>query len=158
MREPLEEKVKELSLEGMVTFTGEVSDQTRTSLLHACDVFVMPNRDIVGPNGDYATEGFGIVFLEASACAKPVIAGRAGGAPEVVVDGITGFLVDPESPKELMERILDLWSDRARALRLGLAGKQRVEKEFTWEGLSRKYLEEFRAFLPGAAGTGGPNK
>ncbi len=148
MREPLEQRVRELSLQGMVTFTGEVSDQERTSLLHACDVFVMPNRDIVGPNGVFATEGFGIVFLEASACAKPVIAGRAGGAPEVVVDGRTGFLVDPENPKELMERILQLFSDRELALRLGLAGKQRVEEEFTWEGLSAKYVDEMNAFLP----------
>ncbi len=148
MKEPLEQKVRELSLEGMVTFTGEVSDQVRTSLLHACDLFVMPNRDIPGPGGVFATEGFGIVFLEASACAKPVIAGRAGGAPEVVVDGTTGFLVDPENPEELMERILRLRSDRNLAHRLGLAGRQRVESEFTWKRLSLKYLEEMNAFLP----------
>ncbi len=152
MKNELEEKVKELSLEDVVTFTGEVSDQMRTSLLHACDVFVMPNRDIKGPEGVLATEGFGIVFLEASACAKPVIAGRAGGAPEVVADGKTGFLVDPENPKELMDAIIRLWSDRDLALRLGLEGKHRVEREFTWDKLIDKYLNELTVILPPSMG------
>ncbi len=152
MREELEKAVRDLSLEDIVTFAGEVSDQDRTSLLHACDVFVMPNRDIEGPGGVLATEGFGIVFLEASACSKPVIAGRAGGAPEVVRDGQTGFLVDPEDPKELMDAILRLWSDRDLALRLGLAGRQRVEQEFTWKGLAGKYVEELEPILSLSSG------
>ena|GEM_PF-335620 len=152
MRKELEEKVKELSLEKVVTFAGEVSDQERTSLLHACDVFVMPNRDIQGPGNIRATEGFGIVFVEASACAKPVIAGRAGGAPEVVLDEQTGLLVDPENPKELMDAILRLWSNRELAVRLGLAGKERVEREFTWKGLSAKYLDEMNAIMPAMTG------
>lgn len=148
MRHTLEEKVKALSLEGLVTFAGEVSDPVRTSLLHACDVFVMANRDLRGPGGLLATEGFGIVFLEASACEKPVIAGRAGGAPEVVLDGETGFLVDPEDPRELMDAIFRLWSDRELALRLGKAGKERVRREFTWQKISLKYMRELRAILP----------
>ena len=148
MKGQLQDTVKGLSLEDVVMFTGEVSDQVRSLLLHACDVFVMPNRDIKRPEGVMATEGFGIVFLEASACAKPVIAGRAGGAPEVVMDGQTGFLVDPENPKELMDVILRLWSDRELAVRLGLEGKQRVEREFTWEKLTEKYVSELTAALP----------
>ena len=147
MKDRLEETVRELSLEEVVTFTGEVSDQVRTSLLHACDVFVMANRDIKEAGRLLDTEGLGIVFLEAWACSKPVIAGRAGGAPEVVMDGQTGFLVDPENPKELMDAMLRLWSDRDLARRLGLAGKERVEREFTWKGLSMKYLREFDAIL-----------
>jgi phosphatidylinositol alpha-1,6-mannosyltransferase len=127
-------------------------------LLHACDVFVMPNRDIKSPASARATEGFGIVFVEASACAKPVIAGRAGGAPEVVLHGQTGFLIDPENPKELMDAILRLWSDRELAVRLGLAGKERVEREFTWKGLSLKYSDEINAILsPSGVGTAASN-
>jgi phosphatidylinositol alpha-1,6-mannosyltransferase len=159
MRDELEETVKELSLDEMVTFAGGVSDQIRTSLLQACDVFVMPNRDIKGPQGVLATEGFGIVFLEASACAKPVIGGRAGGAPEVILDGRTGFLIDPEDPKELEQAILRLWSDRDLAVRFGLAGRERVEREFSWKGLSAKYVTEMNAVLPAPGSeSGGPKK
>jgi phosphatidylinositol alpha-1,6-mannosyltransferase len=156
MKAELEAAVRDLSLDDVVMFTGEVSDQVRTSLLHACDVFVMPNRDIQGPGSVRTTEGFGIVFLEASACAKPVIAGRAGGAPEAVLDGKTGLLVDPEDPAELMEAISKLRSDRHLAGRLGAAGKERVRREFTWKGLSMKYLQEFSAVLSPAKSGGAP--
>lgn len=145
---PLEETVRELSLEDTVIFTGEVSDQERTALLHSCDVFVMPNRDILRPDGVLDTEGFGIVFLEASACGKPVIGGRAGGAPEAVLDGRTGLLVNPSSESELKEAIFRLWSDRELALHLGQEGKRRVEREFKWEKLTERYLKEIDAILP----------
>lgn len=147
MQGQLEARVRELSLEEVVTFAGEVPDEVRTALLHACDVFVMANRDIATSEGLLATEGFGIVFLEASACAKPVIAGRAGGAPEVVLDGQTGYLVDPEDPADLREALLRLWSDREQAVRLGLAGRERVKRHFTWKGISSQYVSEIHSFL-----------
>ena len=147
MKGRLLQAVRELSLEDVVMFGGEVSDQERTSLLHACDVFVMPNSDILRPDGVLDTEGFGIGFLEASACGKPAIAGKAGGAPEAVSDGQTGLLVDPENTDELEDAIFRLYSDSALALRLGLEGKQRVEREFTWDGLTEKYLKELNGIL-----------
>ncbi len=142
MMEELREAVKGLCLQDSVRFCGEISDKEKVSLLHACDVFVMPNRDIQRPDGVFDTEGFGIVFLEASACGKPVIAGRAGGAPEAVVDGHTGILVDPSNPGELEEAVFRLYADRDMALRLGLEGKRRVEREFTWDRLVDQYLNE----------------
>lgn len=148
MKDRLHQAVRELSLEDVVMFGGEVSDQDRTSLLHACDVFVMPNSDILRPDGVLDTEGFGIGFLEASACGKPVIAGRAGGAPEAVSDGRTGILVDPADTNELEDAIFRLFSDGDLALRLGLEGKQRVEREFTWDELTGKYLNELTTILP----------
>ncbi len=144
----LHQAVRDLSLEDIVLFGGEVSDQERTSLLHACDVFVMPNSDILRPDGVLDTEGFGIVFLEASACGKPAIAGKAGGAPEAVLDGQTGILVDPANTDELEDAIFRLYSDRDLALRLGLEGKQRIEREFTWDELTEKYLNELTSILP----------
>jgi phosphatidylinositol alpha-1,6-mannosyltransferase len=147
-RDQLHQAVRDLSLEDVVMFGGEVSDQERTSLLHACDVFVMPNSDILRPDGVLDTEGFGIGFLEASACGKPAIAGKAGGAPEAVSDGRTGILVDPANTSELEDAIFKLYSDRDLALRLGREGKQRVEREFTWDGLADKYLNELTGILP----------
>jgi phosphatidylinositol alpha-1,6-mannosyltransferase len=144
----LHQAVRELSLEDVVLFGGEVSDKERTSLLHACDVFVMPNLDILRPDGVLDTEGFGICFLEASACGKPAIAGKAGGAPEAVSDGQTGILVDPANTEELEDAIFKLYSDRDLALRLGLEGKQRVEREFTWDKQAEKCLNELTGILP----------
>ena len=147
-KERLHGAVRQLSLGDIVRFAGQVSDQERTALLHACDLFVMPNSDILRPDGVLDTEGFGICFLEASACAKPVIAGNAGGAPEAVLDGKTGILVDPSSTRELEEAITRLWSDRDLAQGLGLEGRRRVEREFTWDRLAAKYLNELNLVLP----------
>ena len=157
-KDQLHRAVRELSLEDVVSFGGEVSDQERTSLLHACDVFVMPNSDILRPDGVLDTEGFGIVFLEASACGKPAIAGKAGGAPEAVSDGQTGILVDPANTDELEEAIFRLYSDRDLALRLGLEGKQRVEREFTWDELTETYLTELTSILPPSMAKKGSSK
>jgi phosphatidylinositol alpha-1,6-mannosyltransferase len=105
-------------------------------------------------DGVVDTEGFGIGFLEASACGKPAIGGRAGGAPEAVVDGQTGFLVDPSNTADLGDAIFRLYSDRDLALRLGLEGKHRVEREFTWDRLTEKYLNEFTVILAPSTAAG----
>jgi phosphatidylinositol alpha-1,6-mannosyltransferase len=146
-KDALAEATRELGLEDVVTFVGEVSDEEKIALLHACDVFVMPNRDVLRADGFLDTEGFGIVFLEASACSKPVIGGRAGGVPEAVLDGRTGVLVDPSGHHDLADAIHRLWSDRGMAERLGREGKARVEAEFNWERLTEKHARELKAFL-----------
>jgi phosphatidyl-myo-inositol dimannoside synthase len=143
LREELARRVQELGLQDKVRFTGEVSEEEKIALLRECDVFVMPNRDIPLPRGGVDTEGFGIVFLEAACCGKPVIGGRAGGVPEAVVPGETGLLVDPEKPREIAEAIHRLWSDPRFAGRLGRAGKDRVEREFDWGKIATRYEKEF---------------
>jgi phosphatidylinositol alpha-1,6-mannosyltransferase len=87
------------------------------------------------------TEGFGIVLLEAGACKKPVIASRAGGIPEAVLDGETGILVDPDSPEELVEAIKKVLSDKKLAESLAQAGYNRCIREFTWDG-SRELVSQ----------------
>lgn len=79
-------------------------------------------------------EGFGISFIEASACAKPVIAGISGGVKDAVVDKVTGLLVDPESIPSLSEAVCRLLQDEAYSRQLGRNGRLRVEREFQWEG------------------------
>ncbi len=140
----LRREVQRHRLEDRVIFTGEVSDEERTALLHLCDLFVMPNRDILRKDGTLDTEGFGIVFLEAAACSKPVIGGRAGGAEEAVSDGLTGLLVDPERPEDLQRALLRLSHDRGLCTRLGREGRRRVEREFTWAALVGRYEDELR--------------
>jgi phosphatidyl-myo-inositol dimannoside synthase len=75
-------------------------------------------------------EGFGIVYLEAARFGKPAVAGRAGGAPEAVVDGETGILVDGESPAEVAAAVTRLLTDQQLTERLGRCGRERVLREF----------------------------
>lgn len=80
-RQRLEEITRELDLTSNVTFTGYFDQEELVSCYNLCDVFAMPNR-AVGHEAEnsLSVEGFGMVFLEAAACGKPVIAGRSGGA------------------------------------------------------------------------------
>ena len=140
-----EERLKalahEVGVEDKVIFAGFVPDEELPAHYNLCDVFVLPNRETERSDylrGDY--EGFGIVFLEAGACAKPVVAGRSGGVEEVVVDGVTGLLVDPRSPEEVADATIKLLEDRDLRERLGREGR-RLAGQFDWRKLSLK-LEE----------------
>jgi phosphatidylinositol alpha-1,6-mannosyltransferase len=126
-RPRLERLVSEFGLGERVRFAGEVSSEELPRYFAACDIFLMPNR-VDG----HDFEGFGIVFLEAAAAGKPVVAGRSGGAPEAVAEGRTALLVDPESDEAVAAAVSRLArsSDERRAL--GEAGRARVVDEFTW--------------------------
>jgi phosphatidylinositol alpha-1,6-mannosyltransferase len=112
-----------------VRFLGRLADGETYREMAKCDVFVMPCRLLKERFGE---EGFGIVFLEAAALGKPVVAGRSGGAPEAVVDGDTGILVDPESVVSLAQALERLILDGDLRGRLGAAGLLRVRKSFQW--------------------------
>ena len=86
----------------------------------ACEMFALPSRG----------EGFGLVYLEAMARGKPVIGGTHGGAPEVIDDGVTGYLVPHGDAAQLATSIETLLSDPALAQKMGGRGRQRVEREF----------------------------
>jgi len=119
---------REQGVADRVHLLGHTSADDLPRWYNACDVFAMPNREI---NGD--TEGFGMVFIEASACAKPVIAGQAGGTASAVVDEVTGLRVNGASTESVSAALRRLLMDAALAHRLGQAGWQRVEREFAWE-------------------------
>src|SRR3989304_984246 len=127
-----------LKLHDQVIFTGFVADESLPDYYNLCDVFVLPNRETESHdqlNGDY--EGFGVVFLEASACGKPVIAGNSGGSCEAVVDGVTGLMVDPRGESEIAHAIERILEDKSFAGRLGMAGRNRAEKEFDWQHITQ---------------------
>jgi len=135
--ERLRQMVLDLRLERYVIFTGRVSNEDLIKIYHASDVFVMPSR--ITPDG--IAEGFGIVYLEANACSKPVIAGRMGGATDAVIDGETGLLVNPESADEIADAIIKLLANEQLARRLGQQGRQRVVEQFTWQRVSGKVMQ-----------------
>lgn len=101
-----------------ITFAGSVSDGELVAAYRSADLFVMPNRTL--PDGD--TEGFGLVFLEANACGRAVVGGRAGGAVEAVRDGESGVLVDGEKIDEIAAAIGAILGDDALRRRLEAGG------------------------------------
>jgi phosphatidyl-myo-inositol dimannoside synthase len=128
-RNQLETLATKLGVRNRVIFAGRLADDDLADLYALCDVFVMPSRAQLDEKD---VEGFGIVFLEASACAKPVIGGRSGGVPEAIIDGVTGLLVDPNNPDELSDAIARLLTDREFANRLGQQGRVRAVNDFSW--------------------------
>jgi phosphatidyl-myo-inositol dimannoside synthase len=115
-----------------VTFAGSVQRTDLPALYRDCDVFVMPSVAERRPEG-WTGEGFGIVYIEASAFGLPVIAGNGGGAPEAVEDGVTGYVVDGRDAGAVAAALVRLITDEALRDRMGAAGRQRVEKYFTFE-------------------------
>src|SRR5205085_7866985 len=93
-----------------------------------CDVFVQPNRDL--PDGD--TEGFGLVFLEANACGKPVVAGNAGGAPDAVSDADNGLLVDGHDIRAIAEATISLLTNEQLYAGLSQGALQRARNS-SWQ-------------------------
>jgi phosphatidylinositol alpha-1,6-mannosyltransferase len=111
-----------------VRFLGAVSDEQRNLWLRRADLLAMPSRL---PGAGLAGEGFGIVYMEAAAYGKPVVAGNVGGAVDAVRDGETGLLVDPTDPVAVGGAIARLLLDEELARRLGRAGAQRA-RSFAW--------------------------
>jgi phosphatidylinositol alpha-1,6-mannosyltransferase len=117
-----------LGVQDSVVFAGSVPDQELAAYYAACDVFIMPNRQI----GD-DIEGFGIAYLEAGAAGKPVIGGKSGGTDDAIVDGVTGLRVDGNNSVEIANAVIDLLYTPDRAKAMGMRGRQRVENEFVWD-------------------------
>lgn len=131
-RPVLEGMARDLGLADRVTFTGFVAAADLPRYYNLCDLFAMPNREVVDPAaGGVSVEGFGIVFLEAAACGKPVIAGRSGGAVHAVDDGVTGLLVDGTDLASLTAALRAL-ADPARRAAMGAAGVA-FARRFDWE-------------------------
>ncbi len=135
-RPALEKLAKELEVDQAVRFVGEVSARDLPRYYNACDIFILANRTL--PNGEF--EGFGIVFLEASACAKPVIAGKSGGTADPVRHGWNGLRVDGSQPEEIAQAILGLAEDPARRAAMGSAGRELVESQYRWEQVTERIL------------------
>jgi phosphatidylinositol alpha-1,6-mannosyltransferase len=120
---------------GSVAFAGEVADADLPAHHAAADVFAMPCRSRLA---GLEVEGFGIVFLEAAAAAKPAVAGDSGGAAEAVEDGETGLVVDGRHDGAVAEAVGALLANPQRSAAMGKAGRARVERLFTWPRLTER--------------------
>lgn len=116
-----------------VVFTGSVPMAELAAHYATGDVYAMPSRT---RGGGLDVEAFGLVYLEASATALPVVAGRSGGAPETVRDGVTGHVVDGRQVAELADVLTGLLADPERAAKLGDAGRDWVREAWSWPDLA----------------------
>jgi phosphatidylinositol alpha-1,6-mannosyltransferase len=115
-----------------IHLTGEVRWEELPAHYAAGDVFAMPCRTRwLGMD----LEALGVVFLEASAAGLPVVAGDSGGAPETVVEGVTGTVVDGRSAGPIGLAVASLLADPDGAREMGRAGRARVEAEFSWDAV-----------------------
>jgi phosphatidyl-myo-inositol dimannoside synthase len=134
--------VSELGMDDYTRFAGFVPDEQLAEYYGAADVFLHPNRDIAGD-----TEGFGIVFLEASACGTPVIGGVAGGTADAIQDGVTGFRVDSEDVPAISRAIAMLTGNEDLRGRMIRSGLELVRREHRIEHA----VEKFEGYLEQAA-------
>jgi phosphatidylinositol alpha-1,6-mannosyltransferase len=121
-RPRLESLAKAVDVAEQVCFVGITGHDELVKYYEVCDVFVMPSH----------AEGFGIVFLEAMAFGKPVIGGNHGGTPDVIRDGVTGFLVEYGDIDGLTSRILSLLQNEELRRKMGQTGRQYVEEHFSF--------------------------
>jgi phosphatidylinositol alpha-1,6-mannosyltransferase len=139
----LESRAVDLGLAGRVEFVGRLSFPQLLEAYRHCGVFCMPTRvdrsNMVCWNG----EGFGIVYVEAAACGRPVIASTEGGAPETIVPGETGLLADPRSADSVASAIAQVLGDPARADAMGRQGRLLAESRFS----RRQFVERIRRLL-----------
>ncbi|MBI3307935.1 MAG: glycosyltransferase family 4 protein, partial [Candidatus Melainabacteria bacterium] len=130
-RERLEQIASKEGVRDRVLFVGNVSQDELHKYYESCDIFVLPS---IG-------EGFGIVFLEAMYHKKPCVGVKATAVPEVISDGKTGVLCNVDDKVALEESIIKLLKDDNIRSSYGMAGFEKLQKEFTFDDFQKK-LEE----------------
>ena len=128
---------RRLGLDDDVSFTGWIAREDVADLMNRATAVVVPSR---------WQEPFGLVALQGSQMARPVIATRVGGLPEVVEDGVTGLVVEPEDPSALREAMLAIIDNPHLAASLGKAGRNRAVSDFSVEECASAYDQVYRRF------------
>jgi glycosyltransferase involved in cell wall biosynthesis len=139
LRRQIEAQVARLGVDGRVVFTGYRDDIA--TLLKSIDVVALPSR----------WEGLSLVLLEAMACRKPIVATRVTGNVDVVVDGVTGFLVPTGAPDALAEKIIVLLQDARMRDEFGRHGRERVESEFSLDRMVAQLRAVYQGLLDRSA-------
>ncbi len=130
-KQKIEQQITHLNLKNKVTLLEQISNAK--AWLQACDIFVQPSIE----------EAFGLVFIEAGAQAKPVVATNVGGIKEIIIDKETGYLVTPESPNEIAKALQALIDSPEQRTLMGANAYRRVKKHFSIEAMIDSYLTIF---------------
>ena len=125
-------------VENHVSFIGRVQYAELPRFICAGDVFAMPSRSRFA---GLEVEGLGIVYLEASACGLPVVAGNSGGAPDAVVEGVTGLVVDGTNNTQIADAIITLLTNPQKCKEMGNAGQAWIKENWRWEIWSKRFNE-----------------
>lgn len=134
-RAAIEALVKQANLQAQVMFTGFRTDLER----------VLPCIDVMAHPAEM--EGLGVALLQAAACGVPIVAGRAGGIPEIVRPGVNGELVEPGDADALAVHLIRLLGDAALRQRYGVAGRALAEAEFSVDAMVEGNLRVYRQVL-----------
>lgn len=137
-RDRLMKKAAAAGLGDRVLFPGFVDDATRDTILEQAALFAMPSRG----------EGFGIVYLQAMRLGTPCLGSVADAAGDIIIEGETGRLVDQDDRQALAAAIIPILRDRALRDRMGVAGRRRYEREFTFD----RFRDRLSATLGNAFG------
>lgn len=128
----LENMAKVLGVGVNVRFLGQIEDVS--GIIPIFDIGCLSSR----------TENFPLSILEYMACGKPVVASRVGGVPEMIKDGVNGFLVKPGSSGDLSEKIVSLVNDESLRRSMGMEGRKMVEGTFTLDKMVNSHREFFK--------------
>ncbi len=136
----LEKLVARDHVQENVSFIGRIQYNDLPAYICVGDIFVMPSRSRFA---GLEVEGLGIVYLEASACGLPVIAGDSGGAPDAVLEGVTGFVVSGTDIEQISKQTVALLENPELSRKMGQAGREWIVKEWRWQ----IWAEEFNSLL-----------
>ncbi|GAB3453635.1 glycosyltransferase family 4 protein [Kineococcus endophyticus] len=137
-----------------VVFTGAVPWEQAPAFYAAGDVFCMPTRTRLG---GLEPEALGICYLEAAACGLPVVAGDSGGAPDAVLDGVNGVVVDGRDEAAVAREVAGFLADPVRSQAFGAAGREWVSRRWSWEEQTRR-LADLLAGTDVPADPAGPSR
>lgn len=134
----LRELVHSLDLHDYVTFVGRVQYADLPKYISLGNIFAMPSRSRLA---GLEVEGLGIVYLEASACGLPVVGGVSGGAPDALIEGVTGHAVNGLNHLEIAATIVALLADPEKAAAMGRAGRAWIIEQWEWQHWSKQFNE-----------------
>lgn len=146
-RRNLERLIDELRLKGIVRLVGAQPQSYIWNVMEECTVFVLASR--IGEEGH--RDGIPVVLMEAMARGKPCISTRVSGIPELVRDGESGMLVEPNSPRELADAIRKILESPELANKMGKAGREQVERLFSLSKQAQLMRKEFERALTSIA-------
>ena len=136
IKQMLENAARQLRITHKIVFAGRISHDELPDYLAMSEIFAMPVRSRFS---GLEVEGLGIVYLEASACGKPVVVGNSGGAADAVIDGVTGLLVDSSKVDEISNAICKLLDDPIKGKQMGEAGRDWVLANWQMSNWSKKF-------------------
>ena len=140
-RSHLEKLIEDFQIRDSVTLIGRIQYRDLPRYFCVGDIFVMPSRSRLA---GLEVEGLGIVYLEASACGLPVIAGKSGGAPDAVIEGVTGVTVDGTSVIQISDAVIAALENPEKSRAMGEAGRKWIYDKWRWEIWAKEFNALFK--------------